>query len=29
MSDVGATVCDFFGADHPQNGASFLPLLEV
>ena len=27
MSDVGATVCDFFGAEHPQNGTSFLPLL--
>ncbi len=29
MSDVGATVCDFFGVDHPQNGASFLPLLRL
>lgn len=28
MSDVGATVCAFFGAGRPQNGTSFLPLLE-
>ncbi|ROP59008.1 phosphopentomutase [Enterobacter sp. BIGb0383] len=27
LSDVGATVCDFFGAAAPQNGRSFLPLL--
>ena len=29
MSDVGATVCDFFGVAAPQNGTSFLPLLEL
>lgn len=29
MSDVGATVCDFFGVHPPQNGASFLPLLAL
>lgn len=28
MSDVGATVCDFFGATPPQNGTSFLSLLQ-
>lgn len=28
MSDVGATVCDFFGVRPPQNGTSFLPLLQ-
>ena len=28
MSDVGATVCDFFGVDHPKNGTSFLSLLD-
>ena len=28
MSDVGATVCDFFGVEAPENGSSFLPLLE-
>ncbi len=27
MSDVGATVCDFFGAQPPQNGSSFLSQL--
>jgi phosphopentomutase len=29
LSDVGATVCDFFRAAAPQNGTSFLPLLNV
>lgn len=29
LSDVGATVCAYFGAKHPENGASFLSLLEV
>ncbi|TBM20369.1 phosphopentomutase [Hafnia paralvei] len=29
LSDVGATVCDFFGAAKPQNGSSFLPLLRT
>ena len=29
MSDVGATVCDFFGVHPPQNGTSFLPLLAL
>ena len=29
MSDVGATVCDFFGVHSPQNGTSFLPLLSL
>lgn len=24
LSDVGATVCDYFRVDHPQNGISFL-----
>lgn len=24
MSDVGATVCDYFSADLPENGKSFL-----
>ncbi len=28
LSDVGATVCDFFGVEAPQNGESFLPLLK-
>ena len=28
LSDVGATVCDFFGVAPPQNGRSFLSLLE-
>lgn len=28
LSDVGATVCDFFGVKAPQNGESFLPLLK-
>lgn len=28
LSDVGATVCDFFGTDMPQNGTSFLQLLK-
>lgn len=27
LSDVGATVCDFFGAPAPQNGESFWPLI--
>lgn len=26
LSDVGASVCDFFGVDAPQNGTSFLNL---
>ena len=29
MSDVGATVCDFLGVKAPENGTSFLPLLEL
>lgn len=28
LSDVGATVCDFFGVKAPQNGSSFLSLLK-
>lgn len=28
LSDVGATVCDFFGTKEPQNGNSFLSLLK-
>ena len=28
LSDVGATVCDFFGVKAPQNGESFLELLK-
>lgn len=28
MSDVGATVCDYFNVDHPENGESFLDLLK-
>ena len=28
LSDVGATVCDFFGVTAPQNGESFLSLLK-
>ena len=28
LSDVGATVCDFFGVSAPQNGESFLHLLK-
>ena len=28
LSDVGATVCDFFGVKAPQNGQSFLNLLK-
>jgi phosphopentomutase len=28
LSDVGATVCDFFGVAAPQNGESFLALLK-
>lgn len=28
MSDIGATVCDFFHAAAPQNGTSFLALLK-
>ncbi|KFK94370.1 MULTISPECIES: phosphopentomutase [unclassified Serratia (in: enterobacteria)] len=27
LSDIGATVCDFFHAPAPQNGRSFLPLI--
>lgn len=27
LSDVGASVCDYFDAPHPQNGTSFLPEL--
>ncbi|QBH97711.1 phosphopentomutase [Limnobaculum zhutongyuii] len=29
LSDVGATVCDFFHAPAPQNGTSFLALLKA
>lgn len=29
LSDVGATVCDFFHAKAPQNGISFLPLISA
>ncbi|MFZ3391021.1 phosphopentomutase [Buttiauxella gaviniae] len=29
LSDVGATVCDFFNANAPQNGTSFLSLLHT
>lgn len=29
LSDVGATVCDFFGAHAPENGRSFLSLLTL
>jgi phosphopentomutase len=29
LSDIGATVCDFFGARAPENGHSFLPLLKT
>lgn len=28
LSDVGATVCDFFGVTAPHNGESFLPMLK-
>ena len=28
LSDVGATVCDYFGVRAPQNGESFLALLK-
>ena len=28
LSDVGATVCDFFGVKAPQNGQSFLEMLK-
>ena len=28
MSDVGATVCDYFNVNHPENGESFLDLLK-
>lgn len=28
LSDIGATVCDYFNADPPQNGTSFLSLLK-
>ena len=27
LSDVGATVCDYFGVRSPRNGESFLQLL--
>ncbi|MIP07693.1 phosphopentomutase, partial [Salmonella enterica subsp. enterica] len=27
LSDVGATVCDYFNAEAPQNGTSFFSLL--
>jgi phosphopentomutase len=29
LSDVGATVCEFFGAPPPQNGTSFLSALRL
>ena len=29
LSDVGATVCDFFGVTHPENGIPFLNLLKL
>ncbi|NRF77351.1 phosphopentomutase, partial [Citrobacter braakii] len=29
LSDVGATVCDFFGAHAPENGCSFLSLITL
>lgn len=29
LSDVGATVCEFFGASLPQNGSSFLSALRL
>lgn len=29
LSDVGATVCEFFGAAAPQNGCSFLSALRL
>ena len=29
MSDVGATCCDYFNAQAPQNGTSFLDLLKT
>lgn len=29
LSDVGATVCEFFGAPSPQNGTSFLSALRL
>ncbi len=28
LSDIGATVCDYFGTDAPQNGESFLSVLK-
>ena len=28
LSDVGASVCDFFGVTAPQNGSSFMGLLK-
>lgn len=28
LSDVGATVCDYFGVRAPRNGESFLALLK-
>ncbi len=28
LSDVGATVCDYFGVPAPQNGTSFWPLIK-
>ena len=27
LSDIGASVCDYFNVDKPQNGTSFVPLL--
>ena len=27
LSDVGASVCDYFGVEAPENGTSFLPLI--
>lgn len=28
LSDVGATVCEFFAAPHPENGSSFFSLID-
>ena len=28
LSDVGASVCDYFHVEAPQNGESFLPLFK-
>ena len=28
LSDIGATVCDYFGTNAPENGKSFLSLLD-